>query len=38
MELIYLHLQSLRNFNTMLQKIGVEGAAVDAPADEAETA
>ncbi len=38
MELIYLHLHSLRNFNTMLQKIGVEGAAVDASADEAETA
>ncbi|MBQ0721030.1 MAG: SapC family protein [Gammaproteobacteria bacterium] len=36
MELIYLHLHSLRNFNTMLTKIGVEKAAVDAPEKEAE--
>ena len=37
MELIYLHLHSLRNFNTMLNKIGVD-ASVDSPAEEAETA
>ncbi len=30
MELIFLHLYSLRNFNTMLSKIGVEGEAVAA--------
>lgn len=36
MELAYLHLHSLRNFNQMLGKIGVEGAALEAESSAAQ--